>query len=201
MAITKEQLGRIREIFSVYDREFLGKSFEYHYKGRGIKKATRTVRFGKEHFMHLCGVESYSNDPKYTNAKEFYKAVQTNRVDRRRCRISNYIDVKLGVLTSLGYLKSCEVGFSTCGHTASIKYDAAVKKHQLFLTFVESNGSSELVPYSVINASKTNKGEYNAPYIVTKLVIYENGRIVENIVNQGKNKKNLKKRKNKELQK
>lgn len=201
MAISDKQLMQIKAIFDEYDTNFLGKTFEYHYSGSGIKKAKKTIYFGKENFMHLCGVESYSDKPDFKAAEQFYDALKSDSINKKQCRISSFINVKLHVLNLLKYVRTTDVKFSQSGQTASIKYDAGIQKKQLFLTFVESGKATELVPYSVIDCSDTRNGVYKAPYIVTKLVIYQNGEELATLINSRKPKNTKKSKQTKKAKK
>lgn len=221
MPITQKQANDIYEIIKTYNEMFANYYYNYTYrvevKGSKPQDNMLKIYWGKEHFMHLCGIEQYTTHPnvsktksQFSNAKQFYKDALEQKLNLRACEVKISPSVEDKVETKLTLLKRQLKRLRTDIKKLnldgqSLEFSGIAKQSNMVILFNYS-GQSNLVPASVRDSrSRKDYIKYNPKGFVKKLEVFDNqGNLVfeeKNPIpgNKKKSKKRYKQEKKKRL--
>ena len=221
MPITQKQANDIYEIIKAYNEMFAKYYYNYKYrvevKGSKPQNNTLKIYWGKEHFMHLCGIEQYATHPnvskiesQFSNANQFYEDALEQKLNLGACEVKISPSVEDKVQTKLTLLKKQLKRLRTDIKKLrldgqSLEFPGIAKQSNMVILFKYS-GQSNLVPASVRDSrSKKDYIEYNPKGFVKKLEVFDDqGNLVFEEKNpipgiKKKSKKRYKKEKKKRL--
>lgn len=149
-----------------YNRCFLGKNITYNYKSSDNRDSCLKVVAKKSNFMHLCGIQSYSEDGKKKNASLFYDDCCDDRIVMKNVwyKTEDEVIAKNTALESLELLFISGVRVGGYGRYEKLEFDHVVQSRQMTLAIglvcdESSKLSNVFLPKTTINLRIDEKGE------------------------------------------